>query len=852
MKKYLLKLLLFSCFLIFGFASANAAATFGPSSTTGFYSTTLTASGTNQGVFGFSYNNTTGYNIAIADFSTSVSPTFFSNFKLYESTTNSLATAESSGTLLATSANGDFNQTSATDLTANFETNVAAAANTTYYFFLVADFTLPAASTTFSINTISVTRANGAVITGTATAINYTITVPPAVTITATSLNTSTNPTQPTAGLVANPIAATATKLPVYGLKLATSATGATQTISALNFTQAGGQTNDYYMANAYLYSSSSPTYAAGTSALLKTITGVGATTSLNFTGLSISAAANQNLYYFVLIDYTTPVAAAANFQLNFTSATGATVTGTPAGYSYNFSALTLTATSLNTSTNPTQPTAGLTANPIAATGTKLPVYGLQIAASGTGPGQTITALNFTQGGSQVNSYYMANAYLYSSTSATYSAGTSTLVKTITGVGATTTLNFTGLSIPVATGQTLYYFVLIDYSTAVDAAVTFQLNFTSATGATVTGTPQGYSYNFPVLTITATSLNTSTNPTQPTAGLVANPISATGTGLPIYGLQLAATGTAPAQIITALNFTQSGGQNNNYYMANAYLYSSTSATYSAGTSTLVKTITGVTASTALNFTGLNISVATGQTLYYFVLIDYNTAVAAAANFQLNFTSATGATVTGTPAGYQYNFTLLAFAATSLNTSTNPTQPTAGLTPNPIGALGTGLPVYGLQLAATTAGPAKTITALNFTQVGGQVNSYYIANAYLYSSTSATYSAGTSTLVKTITGVPATTALNFTGLTIPVSTGQTLYYFVLVDYNTATAAAANFQLNFTSATGATVTGTPAGYQYNFTSLTITATALGVTGGPTNGLTANLLRRLRMVCPYMACN
>ena len=690
---------------------------------------------------------------------------------------------------------------SATDLNVQFDNNFAAAKNTTYYFFLVADFTLPAASTSFTINLASVTRGNGAVLAGTATARTYTITVAIPVTITATSLNTATNPTQPTAGLIANPIAVTGTKLPVYGLKLATGATGSSQTITALNFTQAGGQNNNYYMANAYLYSSSSPTYAVGTSTLLQTISGVGATTALNFTGLSITAAINQNLYYFVLIDYNTAVATAANFQLNFTSATGATVTGTPAGYNYNFTVptpVTITATGLGVTAGPTN---GLTANPIIATGTKLPVYGLQLAMSTTGATQTITALNFTQAGGQNNNYYMANAYLYSSSSATYAVGTSALVQTITGVGATTALNFTGLNISATAGQTLYYFVLIDYTTPVAAAASFQLNFAGATGATVTGTPAGFAYSFPSLTITATSLNTSANPTQPTAGLTANPIAATGTKLPIYGLQLAASTSGPTKTITALNFTQAGGQNNNYYMANAYLYSSTSATYSAGTSTLLQTITGVTGTTALNFTGLNITVAANQTLYYFVLIDYNTAVAATANFQLNFTSATGGNVTGTPAGYQYNFNVLTITATSLNTSTNPTQPTAGLTANPISATATGLPVYGLQLAASASGPAQTITALNFTQAGGQNNNYYMANAYLYSNTTATWGTGTSALVKTITGVTATTALNFTGLTIPVAGGQTLYYFVLIDYNTPVAAAANFQLNFTSATQA---------------------------------------------------
>jgi hypothetical protein len=825
----------------------NSAISVSAASTAG-YTNPLPVSVTGIPLIGITVTNAgaTAFPFGQFDLTANIAPsTYFANFKLYVNTTGN--TFAGATTQVTATFNGT---TGTTDINPTFTASIPA--NKSYTYFIVADYTYPAPATakTFQFSVTDLQPASGTLSYTTGAFAGPVLNIP-AVTYDSYSVASLGVTAGPTNGLVSNPIINTQTNIAIYGLQVTGAGANTTtaQTISALQFTESAASTYQNlssYFANFRLYASTTPTFGgtgAGTSTLLSTVAAP-ATATISFTGLTQTVAYNSVLYYFVVVDYNTLVAASSTFELDFTKATATStnVTAAATGFNYTLPILTITATSLNTSTNPTQPTAGLTANPIAATGTKLPIYGLQLAASATGQTKTITALNFTQAGGQNNNYYMANAYLYSSTSATYSAGTSTLLQTITGVGATTTLNFTGLNISVAAGQTLYYFVLIDYTTAVDATVTFQLNFTSATGATVAGTPAGYSYNFPVLTITATSLNTSTNPTQPTAGLVANPISATGTGLPIYGLQLAATGTAPAQVITALNFTQAGGQNNSYYMVNAYLYSSTSATYSAGTSTLVKTITGVGATTTLNFTGLTINVATGQTLYYFVLIDYNTAVTAAANFQLNFTSATSATVTGTPAGYQYNFTLLAFAATSLNTSTNPTQPTAGLTPNPIAALGTGLPVYGLQLAATTAGPAKTITALNFTQVGGQVNSYYIANAYLYSSTSPTYSAGTSTLVKTITGVPATTALNFTGLTIPVSTGQTLYYFVLVDYNTVTAAAANFQLNFTSATGATVTGTPAGYQYNFTSLTITATALGVTGGPTNGLTANPITAL----------
>jgi hypothetical protein len=515
-------------------------------------------------------------------------------------------------------------------------------------------------------------------------------------------------------------------------------------------------------------------------------------------------------------------------------------------------SAYKVTVASLTTTVN----TIGLSNSPVAATASNYAVAGFSITGSGTTVGSSvITTLNFYENGStgtDDNALY-TTAYLYSSTSATW-LGTANAASTLIATEAADASydpTFTGLNIAVSnTSAAQYFFIVLSNTLGNAAGGTFNLEYN---GCTVTGTAvtpatgaTGPNYTFATtatpVSATATSLATGANPAQPGAGLTANPITATGTKLPVYGLQLVPSATGSERTITALNFTAvtSPTENNNYFFGNIYLYSSTSTTYSAGTSTLVSTIAAGATATA-NFTGLNILVDPGKTLYYFVLVDYNTMPAASGNWQLNFTSSTGVTVSGTPAGYNYNITVP--VPVTINATSLGTPGTNGLTPSPIATLGTNLPIYELQLSASATGVSKTLTGLTFTSAATQTaNSYYFANAYLYSSTSSTFpGTGSATLLSSV-ATNATNTISFTGFSVTVNPNAILYYFVLVDYNTYIAAATStYKLNFSSATGATIAAGTAnqGNSYTVTSPTFTFTtnSSGISTGPyyygTNG-------------------
>ncbi|WP_461451100.1 LamG-like jellyroll fold domain-containing protein [Mucilaginibacter sp.] len=174
MKTQLLKLLFISGFLFLGLGKANAALTLGTASTTGLASGTLTNNQTGLGILGFSVKSTGG-NTGINSFnfsSTTTSPaganigTYFTNFQVYVSTTNSFASATA-----ITGGGIVFTTTAATTITV---TNVGQTIpnNSTYYFFIVADFydNSPASSNTFSltlkqVNGANVTNETGPVLT---------------------------------------------------------------------------------------------------------------------------------------------------------------------------------------------------------------------------------------------------------------------------------------------------------------------------------------------------------------------------------------------------------------------------------------------------------------------------------------------------------------------------------------------------------------------------------------------------------------------------------------------------------------------------------------------------------------
>jgi hypothetical protein len=515
--------------------------------------------------------------------------------------------------------------------------------------------------------------------------------------------------------------------------------------------------------------------------------------------------------------DYTYPAPATAKtFQLSLTDAqpAGGTPTynvGAFAGPVFNIPAVTYDTYTVSSIGVTGGPTNGLVGNPINTIQSNISVYGLQVTGAGanTTTAQTLSALQFTENASSTSqnlSYYFANFRLYSSTTPTFggtTASSSTLLQTIVTTPTNNTVSFTGLTQSVAYNSVLYYFVVVDYTKLVAASSTFELDFTTATsnGGNVSTAAPGFNYSLPVLTITATSLGSAG--TNPANGLTPNPISSTASGLPIYGLQLSAGASGPATTITALNFTSNSPQGGNlYYFSKAYLYSSTSSTFpGVGNpgATLVQTL-NTDNTDNLSFTGLSIPVAANATLYYFVVVDYTTYIAAATGtYQLNYTSATGATIAAGAGNTGFNYTI---TSPSYTITSNASGIQAAATPYYYGSAGDALESFGI----TSTGRNSQLNT--FTLTSATAYSTYFTNLTVYSSSNANYAADVAGTGSALTTVPFTisgTSPYVVTLTTPQALGTTpIYYFVVADFTTGdnlftnTTTGVNFQLNLSAA------------------------------------------------------
>jgi len=136
--------------------------TLGTASTTGLASTPISTSQTGIGILGFSVTVTGTKTITQVNLTASTAATYFTNYKLYSSTSNSFAAA----TLVTGSG---ISGAGTTTLTASgFSQTVT---NSTIYYFIVADFTAPSSGSTFQLSANSVvataTYTNGGPITST-------------------------------------------------------------------------------------------------------------------------------------------------------------------------------------------------------------------------------------------------------------------------------------------------------------------------------------------------------------------------------------------------------------------------------------------------------------------------------------------------------------------------------------------------------------------------------------------------------------------------------------------------------------------------------------------------------------
>jgi hypothetical protein len=494
----------------------------------------------------------------------------------------------------------------------------------------------------------------------------------------------------------------------------------------------------------------------------------------------------------------------------------------------------------------------GTSVSSVPGTSSNYAVAAFSLVGSGAAGTGTVTQMTFQETGTspQLDNTYYTTAYLYQSSSPTYTPGTTNVIGNLIGSapadadGTNYLLNIP-TALTVSNTTNIYLFLVFSNTLGQTVNKTFIETFNSNTGAAITtvGNVSGPSYKFLAATpctATVTSLGTAGGGAN---GLYAtNPITTTSTNLPLYGIQFTPTTTAASErSITTLNFTAatSPTQNNNYFFGNFYLYSCSSSTFSMGASKLVSTVAAGGTNT-LSFTGINILLDYNTPVYYFVLCDYNTLVGATTTWQLNYTSVTSnTTVTGTANGFNWTFNApppVTGTATSLTTiaGNNGTYSSTN-----ISSAGT-YTIYGMQIVGASGTYAsKTITTLNFNTSNTNGNSYFYGTAYLFSGTAT----GPSGAAIATTTTSASQALSFTGFstTQTLIAGGTLYYYVEILYSAPGVAATNSTtLSFVSdGTGPTLTnGAVAGPGYTFNPIPyVTGTATSLTTTPGNNGTSS---------------
>jgi sugar lactone lactonase YvrE len=326
-KKHLLKLILASCFVFLCFQNANAAAiNFGTATLTGagWATNPLTASASNVGIAGYSFTANAGYDLTAFSFTSNVAPTMFSGFTLYISTSATLAGAEAGASTAAT-----FSGTTTTNFTATLTTGFVPTAGTTYYVYLVANFTLPASSGNFQVTTETILRNSGATYTGAETGTNYTITVPAIVATDITGANltgTSLNQGESSIG--------------VAGVSLSTNV--GTTTLSQLVFTLSPSVTtyNSYFGAP-ILYTNSNGTWGTGSATIVPTTGNSFTGTTFTFNISPAQTITTTPTYYFLVTNYSvTGGAVPENFTFDPSSYTSALGTVNPVYVSNSYTCI--------------------------------------------------------------------------------------------------------------------------------------------------------------------------------------------------------------------------------------------------------------------------------------------------------------------------------------------------------------------------------------------------------------------------------------------------------------------------------------------------------------------------------
>jgi hypothetical protein len=786
--------------------------TLGTASTTGLAASSSlnSATQTQQGIFGFSVVTTATTTITGMTFTPTVSAgnmgSYFTNVKLLVSNTNSFAAA--------TAVPAGYTVSALTGATVTITGLTQAVNTTTKYYFIVADYIPPTSGNpTFQLDATSVTTSTPSTITTGGPIAGTVYTLYNGVT-TLTALGVTGGPLN---GLMSDPLVNIQVGA-VYGFSLSNSGTAASPAITALTFTSAAANFNNYYFTNYTLYSSPTSTFSAATATQVGTTQTAGANNTLSFSVPGISIPAGGTLYYFVSGSYK-GVAANSTYQLNFASATTALSTtsvaagATNTGYNYTCNPLTYTIT-----TNTAGIQTAATPYYFGSTGDVLESFG--VTSNGNASLNTFTLRPFIAGAnSNANPYttYFSNLTIYTSSNPNYAADLAGTGSPLTSVPFTTT-GTGNLVVTLSAAQALsttpiYYFVVADFTngdnlfTNTTTATTFQFRLSAATSTASTAT-NSFPINYTIYNLLSpVALNTAT-----TAGLAtANQLSYDQTQVGILGFRVT---TVQNETITSMDFSASISSFNSTigtFFSNVKLYVSTTNNFAAATLVTGATVSSLT-NTNLTFsiTGLS-QVINNTTLYYFIKADYTAPTNYQSTFQLSVTDVINTAPTTFTCGAPINgITYTCSPAVLLASAT-----TTGLAANPITTSANGIGIFGFSIFS---GPGYTFTTFNLysTQPSGQYLNTNFANYKLYVNTSNNFAGATQVTTATFSSIANTNTLTISGLSQAIPAGTTYYYFIKADY-TLPAVATTYELNLASIATSTTTYTTGGpiYGTNYT-------------------------------------
>lgn len=550
--------------------------------------------------------------------------------------------------------------------------------------------------------------------------------------------------------------------------------TTAAATLNSVGFRNSGTYTGSD-LTNLKLWYSASNSFGSATA--IKTLTSLSNTSPQSFSGLSTAISSGSTGYFWITAD----IPGGATIGHTITAADIATTDLT-------FSATVSSSGSVSASGTQTVSagTSGVTLNGISTVGaaniyqssTSNVVYNFQLAVATVAT--TLTQVTIPTTGNYVSGD-LTNLKLWYG--ATNSFGSATAIKTISSAGAGTE-TFSGLSQSIGIGSTGYFWVTADVSgsptnghtlTVTPALAFSNLTFGNSTSNTVGSISAGGTQTinaYPTIALSAMSAVGAGNIAQATNSNV----------LTNFSLAVSVSNAT----LNAVSFRNSGTYTGSDLTNLKLWYSSTN---SFGSATAIKTLTSLSNTSPQSFSGLNQSINSGNTGYFWITAD------------LPGNATLGHTITASDIAttdLTFSSTVNSSGSVSASGTQTVSAGTSGVTLNGISTIGAGNIyaastnniLYNFQLAVATV--ATTLTQVVIPTTGSYVAGDF-SNLKLWYSSSNTF--GSASSIASISAA-ASGSETFSGLSQAIGIGATGYFWVTAD---VAASPSN---------GATITVTPA--------------------------------------------